>query len=186
MTIRKGEGVQDNIREEVATASEEMVKIKEKSGVTGGCLFYDEGSKSCTIYNQRPTQCAALKCWDTTEFEEAFRDAKLTREDIIENGTLLQLIREHEKRCGYGLIEGLVKQISIRGEGAVRDILAILRYDYQLRILACEKLPLSPIEMDFFFGRALIETVPMFGLEVLHDPEGGFFLTTIESSNNLQ
>lgn len=185
ITIRKGEGVRDNIREEFTILSEEIVKIKEKGGVKGGCLFYDEESQSCTIYDQRPSQCVALKCWDSIEFERVFQGTKLTRGTILGNNPLMRLIQEHERKCSYGLIGDLVKQIATRGEGAVRDILAILRYDFELRILAREKLPLHPAEMDFFFGRPLLDTIPIYGLEVLRDSNGGFLLTTLGSSSNL-
>jgi hypothetical protein len=49
-----------------------------------------------------------------------------------------------------------------------------------------ERLGLKPEEMEFFFGRPLKETITMFGLQVVQDPDGSFTLTKIKSSNSVR
>jgi Fe-S-cluster containining protein len=175
-TIRRGELVRDTIVEELRASQQEMVKIREKG--QGGCIFYDAPGKACTIYGHRPVQCAALKCWDTTEFMEVYRGPKLQRKDVLEDEVLLGLIAEHEERCGYARLEEYVEQIETGGEGAIEKILDVLKLDYHVRPFASERLGISHDEMDFFFGTPLIETIRMFGLKVIRESDGSFLLTT--------
>lgn len=175
-TIRRGELVRDTIVEALRPSPQEMIKIRENR--QGGCIFYDAPGKACTIYGHRPVQCAALKCWDTTEFMEIYQGPKLQRKDVLEDEVLLGLIAKHEERCSYARLEAYVKQIETEGEGAIKTILDVLKLDYHVRPFASEKLGLSRDEMDFFFGKPLIETIRMFGLKVIREPDGSFFLTT--------
>lgn len=178
MTIRKGEGVRDNIHEELMSAPVEMIKIKEKKGVQGGCIFYLEQDKSCAIYDHRPLQCSAFLCRDTREFLRIYESEKLLRRDIVEDETLLGLIEAHEERCSYALLEDLVKKIPSQGEVALEALLDLLRFDYELRPFVSQKLGIDSAEMDFFFGRPLNQTIAMFGLRVIREEDGGFLLTT--------
>ncbi len=178
VTIRKGEGITDNILENMKPSHQEMIKLKEKKGIGGGCIFFRDHDKSCTIYDHRPLQCAALKCWDTREFMRVYKTPKLLRRDVLEDDIISRLIEEHEKRCSYALLEGLVKEIRTQGETAVEALLDLLRFDYELRPFVAQKLGVDHAEMDFYFGRPLIETIPMFGLKVVHEEDGGFLLTT--------
>ncbi len=185
-TIRKGELVKDNINEGLVITKIELVKVREREREDRGCIFYDHPGKACTIYEHRPMQCAALKCWDTTEFLEVFQGPKLMREQVIENQVLLGLMEEHDRRCSYALLEKLVGEIGSKGEEAVEEILELLRFDYLLRPFVADKLGSNPEEMDFFFGRPLTETITMFGLQVVQEPDGSFILTKIKSSNKVR
>jgi Fe-S-cluster containining protein len=179
-TIRKGELVKDNINETLMVTKTELVKVREQEGEGKGCIFYNDSGKACTIYKHRPLQCVALKCWDTKEFLEVFQGPKLMRKQLIKGQVLLGLMEEHERRCGYGLLEKLVEEIESKGEEAVEQILDLLRFDYHLRPFVADKLGLNPEEMDFFFGRPLTETIFMFGLQVDQGPDGSFILTSAE------
>jgi Fe-S-cluster containining protein len=185
-TIRKGELVEDNINENLVVTETELIKVREKEGDDKGCIFYDGPGKACTVYKNRPLQCAALKCWDTTDFLEVFHGPKLMRKQAIEDQVLLGLMEEHERRCGYALLEKLVKEIESKGEEAVEQILDLLKFDYHLRPFVADKLSLDPEEMDFFFGRPLTETIAMFGLQVVQESDGAFILTKIKSSNKVR
>jgi Fe-S-cluster containining protein len=178
-TIRRGEWVWDNIGERLSVADREMVKIKGVDGDRGACIFYDGLLKACTIYPHRPVQCAALTCWDTDEFMKLYRSRKLERADILPAGPLPGLVAEHERRCSYEGLEDLVKRIQQEGEEAVRAVLEVLRFDFQIRPFVSEKLGIGADEMDFIFGRPLIETLSRFGLKVIRKPDGSFLLTTL-------
>lgn len=180
-TLRKGEGVRDNVHERLIPADQEMIKVREKKGGKGNCIFYDETEKACGIYDNRPAQCASLKCWDTAEFLELYKAPRLQRRDLIEDGVLLALMEEHDKRCGYATLERIAREIPVEGEEAVTKIMGLLKFDFYLRPFAHEKLNIPLEETDFFFGRPLIETIVMFGLKVLKQPDGGFFLTRLDS-----
>lgn len=176
-TIRKGEIVHDNIKDGLQASTKELIKIRERGVEKGGCILYNDERKACTIYEKRPSQCSALKCWDTSEFMRVYRGQKLEREDIINDRILLGMIQEHETRCSYSTIEQYVIQIKGEGERAVEKILELLRFDYHLRPFVSEKLGLKLEEMDLFFGRPLIQTITMYGLKVIREPDGTFFLT---------
>ncbi len=182
-TIRRGELVRDNVHGGIVRADQELIKVREKEG---SCVFYAGEKKACSIYEYRPAQCASLKCWDTAEFMELYRGPKLQRQDIIEDGALLGLIEEHEKRCSYAALDDHVRRISEDGEKAVEKILELLKFDFHLRPFLAQKLGLRIEEMDFFFGRPLTETIVMFGLRVEKQADGGFLLTRIEKNGVLE
>jgi hypothetical protein len=72
----------------------------------------------------------------------------------------------------------VVSRIEETGEEAVRKILEMLKFDHEIRRLVLERIEIDPAEIDFLFGRPLTKTVIMFGLQVLREPDGSFFLTT--------
>jgi hypothetical protein len=160
-----------------------MIKVREKNG---SCVFYTAVEKACTIYQDRPAQCAALKCWDTAEFMEIYQSPKLQRRDVIEDGVLLGLIEEHEKRCSYTGLHAHVCRIPEEGDKAVERILELLKFDFHLRPFLSQKLELRMEEMDFFFGRPLTETIVMFGLKVERQEDGGFLLTSLKKNGVLE
>ena len=178
-TVRKGELVRDNIQGRMVVISEEMIKVKERGSGSEACVFYEEGQRACRIYQNRPIQCSALKCWNTEAFMAVMREPKLCRRDLVEDGVTLGLMEVHEKRCNYGTLEELVKQIPARGDEAIEEILEVLRFDFELRPFFSKKLGLEIDEMDLFFGRSLVETIPMFGLRVVRESGRDFLLTAI-------
>ena len=66
------------------------------------------------------------------------------------------------------------------GAKAVEDLIALLRFDHELRPFVSEKMGMDFNEMDLIFGRPLTETVTMFGLKVVREPDGSFYLTVEE------
>ena len=139
--------------------------------------FYNEKGRACWIYDHRPAQCSALACWDEGEFMRVFKGPKLTRKEVIDDSILLGLIEQHEKKCSYHALEKRVRQIEVEGEKAVQGILALLRFDHQLRPFESEKMGIDLKEMALIFGRPLTDTITMFGLQVTREPDGSFFLT---------
>lgn len=178
--VRAGELVWDNVHGELRKIPREIIKIREGKG--GACRFYDPAERSCVIYEHRPIQCAALTCWDPTEFMKVFAGPQASRKDIIQDTNLLRLMKVHEERCGYALLERMVRAIQVRGEQAVQIILGILRFDHEIRELSSSRLGLHPCEMDLIYGRPLRETIVMFGLKVALEPDGSFFLTLCNPS----
>ncbi|MCF8146480.1 MAG: YkgJ family cysteine cluster protein [Deltaproteobacteria bacterium] len=175
-TLRRGELVRDNIGGGLKKTENEIIKIREREGI-GGCIFYDDPGKRCTIYEYRPTQCAAMKCWDETEFMRVYGEPKADRRDVVQDGNLLRLIKAHEERCEYPRLERDVRDIETMGETAVEKILAILKFDHDIRSLTHTNLGIDPDELDLIFGRPLTQTIAMFGLKVVREPDGSFLLT---------
>ena len=178
--IREGELVRDNINEKLAITENEIVKIKGKKDGKG-CIYYDEEGKACVIYNHRPVQCKALACWDESEFMRVYARPKVDRRDIIRDKIVLGLMKEHDKRCSYIELDRSVRQIEKDGERAVEKILEVLKFDQHIRTFTSKKLGIGFSEMDFLFGLPLTRTITMFGLQVIREPDGSFFLTVLDS-----
>lgn len=176
--VRIGELVRDNIQSELKVTDREFIKVMEKEK-TGGCIYYDEKANACSIYEYRPIQCSALACWDDSEFIRVYAGPKADRRDIIHDKSLLELMDMHDKKCAYMELDGCVKQIEKEGEKAVEKILDLLKFDYHIRLFISEKLNVKTGYMDLIFGRPLTKTITMFGLKVVREPDGTFFLTTL-------
>ena len=168
-TLRKGEVVRD-IDDTLIVLEKEIVKIKGQ-GEAWTCLFYDVDQGECKIYDHRPIECRALKCWDLREFREVMARPRLQRRDLIDPALdIFKIIDAHEQRCAYETLELAVK--GLQGpdpEKAVDMILDLLQYDHYMRPLFTEKLSLPPETLDFLFGRALTTTIRMFGLCVTQE-----------------
>ena len=65
----------------VVVLKEERIKIREKSPGEG-CSFYEEGSRSCRIYEDRPVQCRKQACWAPEELLAILNGPFLTCEQI--------------------------------------------------------------------------------------------------------
>ncbi len=140
-TIRKGEPVSDNVKGGIVPAGSDIIKIKGKSDSSWECYFFDDTS-GCTIYEHRPAECRALKCWDTRDIKMLYAENRLTRKDLLGNTRLWELIEDHDSRCAYP------KEMNA-------DISEIIRYDDAFRELLAEKGVVRPDRMDFLFGRPL-------------------------------
>ena len=175
-TVRTGEPVRNNIDGRLEQTQQEIIKIREKTG-KAECLFYNEKEKACTIYDHRPIQCAAQACWDETEFFRVYAEPKATRQDIIRDENLLRLVWEHEKRCAYTELDRCISRIETDGNQAIEKVLALLRFDHDLRAMAPDKLGMAPEELDFVFGRPLMDTISLYGLKIIREKDGSFLLT---------
>jgi Fe-S-cluster containining protein len=167
-TIRKGEWAYDNVRKCLEAASSDIIKIKEKND-SWTCIFFDETQSACAIYENRPLECRALKCWDTRELVGLYDKKRLTREDLIsEIEGLWSLIKDHQQRCNYEIIQKLVNAInSNTGDAGARlELAEIIKFDTEIRKLVVSTAGLEPEMLDFLFGRPLTLTLKKMGLKV--------------------
>jgi Fe-S-cluster containining protein len=167
-TIRKGEWAYDNVRQRLEPVSSDIIKIKEKND-SWTCIFFDETQSACAIYENRPSECRALKCWDTRELENLYAKKRLTREDLIsEIEGLWSLIKDHQQRCNYEIIQKLVNIIkSNPGDvGAHLKLDEIIKFDTEIRKLVVSTAGLEPEMLDFLFGRPLPRAIKKMGLKV--------------------
>lgn len=180
-SIRVGEPVRDNIENKLIITDREFIKVREKKQGSG-CIYYDEEAKACRIYDHRPAQCAALACWDSTEFIRVYKRPKADRKAIIYDRVLMALMDEHGTKCSYSKLDGLARMIEKEGEKAVGRILELLRFDHHIRTFTTKKLDIDSGEIDFYFGRPVTQTITMFGLQVVREPDGSFFLTILDGN----
>jgi len=166
-TIRKGEFAYDNVRRRLMPVDSDIIKIKGKDD-TWTCIFFDEQNKRCSIYNDRPLECRALKCWDTRELEKMYASRRLTRGDLIsEIEGLWDLIQVHQKRCDYGKIKKLINDLNGPSRDRARKkLVEIIQYDAEIRKLVVEQGGLDSEMLDFIFGRPLKKTLPNLGINI--------------------
>jgi len=167
-TIRKGEMAYDNVRQCLEPVKSDIIKIKGK-GDSWTCLFFDEAQDACSIYESRPIECRALKCWDTAELEALYTRKRLKRKDLIADiEGLWDLIKDHQERCNYDTVHALVKAINSDGAGDSRlKLAALIQFDIEIRQLVVSRGGLDADMLDFLFGRPLHRTLKNFGLRVL-------------------
>jgi Fe-S-cluster containining protein len=165
-TIRKGEMAYDNVRQCLEPVGSDIIKIKGK-GNSWTCLFFDEAQAACTIYENRPIECRALKCWDTAELEALYAQKRLKREDLLAGiEGLWDLIKDHQQRCNYDTILALIKAIGSEKPGNARQKLAErIQFDNEIRKLVVSQGGLDADMLDFLFGRPLNQTLKHFGLK---------------------
>lgn len=159
-TIRKGERARDNVKGGLFSVPSDIIKIK--SNEQGACVFFD-GNGTCIIYENRPSECRALKCWDTRDIEAMYSENRLTRKDLLSDiDGLWELIEEHQSRCDCEQIEGWLNEVnSDQKNEAAEKISQALQYDRHIRTLSVEKSGIDPEMTDFLFGRPLSESIPM-------------------------
>lgn len=168
-TIRRGELVHDNVAGGLRPSDREIIKVRSAGGQSA-CLYYDSAKKACRVYADRPLECRVLACWDTGPAEALYKAAeRLDRSAVFGRVEwITDLIRTHEKRCGYEQIAGLAEKRSSGDAGAGDAIAEIVRYDTELRRIVGEKTGLDPNMLDLVFGRRLEETVPaIFGIRLV-------------------
>jgi Fe-S-cluster containining protein len=171
-TIRKGELAYDNIEQRFEPVSSDVIKIKGKNG-SWRCVFFDDKESACTIYENRPAECRALKCWDTQEIEHMYAKKRLIRKDLIAKiEGLWDLIVDHQKRCNYENIQKLVSALETnKRDDAQKKLREIIQYDIEIRKLVVSKAGLDADMLDFLFGRPLTKTIENYGLKVIKKGE---------------
>ena len=171
-TIRKGEMAYDNVRQCLEPVSSDVIKLKGK-GDGWICILFDEKQNACTIYENRPIECRALKCWDTKALEDLYAKRRLKREDLIADiEGLWGIIKDHQARCNYETIQKLVNAInSDRGGEARQKLAEIIQFDIEIRELVVSWSGLDREMLDFLFGRPLKQTLKNFGLKILQKGE---------------
>jgi len=179
-TIRRGELAHDNVKGCLMPVDSDIIKIKGKED-TWTCIFFDEQNKGCSIYNDRPLECRALKCWDTGELEKMYACHRLTRDDLVSKVEgLWDLIKDHQARCDYEKIKEQIGNLDgPHRDRARKKILEIIQYDAEIRNLVLEKGGLDPTLLEFLFGRPLTQTLPGYGIKIRQ--EGGKTIVTRSS-----
>jgi Fe-S-cluster containining protein len=166
-TIRKGEPALENVQGKILPVITDIIKIKGKKGVWE-CLFLDRETSRCRIYANRPVECRALRCWDTREIETMYHRNRLTRRDLLQNvAGLWDLVEDHQRRCDYGIIQGLAgKSGEVPDKTSRKKLLEIVGFDTHIRILTTQQGGIDMALTDFLLGRPLSVTLPLMGIPI--------------------
>ncbi len=164
-TIREGELFVVKGEEEPYRAFMELIKIKPKEG-TEECIFYRE-DEGCTIYDRRPTQCAAFACWEVRDSMTGLQKSALQRKDLFGDIVLIsEIIGRHEERCSYDKLADVVEKAMGGDEAAAEEITDMLQYDNFVRSYVTEKFNIPENSLDLVFGKPMTERIKDFGVKV--------------------
>ena len=179
LTLRAGEWVYDNIEARRRILPEEMVRLRTKPGESS-CLFFNSRQNSCEMYEHRPRECRVLSCRDTTAIRSVYQQDRLNRRHLIpEESALFAIVSLHEEHCAYERVRVLAEAIIAKGKPnaqEVAELADIVQHDRQMRTAFQEKTGVPDPVLEFLFGRALLKTLPGFGLEIRETADGYRFL----------
>ncbi|WP_051822482.1 hypothetical protein [Desulfonatronum thiodismutans] len=176
VTLRVGEPVHDQVKGLVVPLNAECVKIRSREAVNtpstqgdAGCRFHQPAPQTippqttnhpngrCAIHQNKPVECAALKCWDTADLAETAATPRLSRLDILgPDNALAELVRDHETRCSVADLLGHLQDSTPESANLLRQAAA---YDAALRDLLQAKAGIPPDHLPFLLGRPLPEVI---------------------------
>ncbi|HID97917.1 MAG TPA: YkgJ family cysteine cluster protein [Thermodesulfobacteriaceae bacterium] len=160
MTLRQGELAYHPVEDKVIALTVEMIKISSVPG-TSTCIFYDEDNQACTIYENRPVECRALKCWDTSDIDAILQKHLLVRTDLCPETSLAgRLISGYEKKFPAGDFYHMMQDTKPGKDSD--ELLSLISTDSAFRSEITEKLKIQEKDLKFFFGRSLEELAVIF------------------------
>jgi hypothetical protein len=170
ITLRKGEPARSPFDGRPFVLPEERIKVREKP-VGRECVFFDGEADRCSIYHERPLQCRAQACWDPMPARDTAEMPFLLREHIFEGvDLLLEVMAEHESRCGFGAFSDAFEKLT--AGGSVQEVLGLLSYEEHFRLFVSDAFKIPAQNMELLFGRSFIQLTPLFGFKVLEEPDG--------------
>ncbi len=152
-TYRIGEEVFSHLLNRPTVLEGEIVMIVPSP--TGGCaLFHPKAG--CGIYDRRPAQCKAQKCWDTRDAAKLASWRGLTRLDLIEEDEpVLEVIAEQELLCSPNRLRELLGRAREGDSDVLGEAAEMIRTDRELRrrIVSAKMAPAGAL--PFLLGRPL-------------------------------
>ncbi len=172
VTLRKGEPARSPFDGMPFVLPEERIKIREKEGLRE-CVFLISETDRCSIYVDRPLQCRAQACWDPIPARDTAELPFLLREHIFEGvDLLLEIIAEHETRCGFAVLSDAFEELSRSNGANVREVLRLLSYEEHFRQFVSDKFKIPAQNMELLFGRSFARMTTLFGFRVKEEPDG--------------
>ena len=176
LTLRKGEPARSPFDGRPFVLTEERIKVREKDG-RNECVFLAGetagGETECSIYCDRPVQCRAQACWDPIPARETAQLPFLLREHVFEGvDVLLQIISQHESRCGFESLCSSFEELSRSNGANIDKVLGLLSYEEHFRQFVSEKFNIPPQNMELLLGRSFTRMCTLFGFRVLEEPDG--------------
>jgi Fe-S-cluster containining protein len=165
ITIRRGEPVFSLEESTPEWATTEIIKLKGKQA-EWSCIFYDQDSSTCSIYQHRPLECILLKCWNAVELEAIAGKSLLSRFDIISpDESIIKYIHRHEKVCNLDILGQLALKPNRKfDKNTLAELNELVNKDLALRSEALMHLNLNLDLELFYFGRPLFKILSQFAL----------------------
>lgn len=171
-TLREGEPAYSPFEEKPLLLPSECIKIREKAGAKG-CIFFDDQRGQCGIYSHRPVQCRAQACWDPKPARQLSKLPYLTRSTIFADVELLRdILAEHDQRCAFRNLNQAFAELSSGTDTGVEKVLELMAFEDHFRHFFAERLNIPEDTLELVFGRSFAELAPLFGFQVLTEPDG--------------
>ncbi len=165
ITLRKGELAHNPVTDKIQGISVELVKLI-GTGRQWNCVYYDN-DEGCTIYDNRPHACQALKCWDTEEILSLVEKDTLSRGMILgDDHAMIPIIAEHERICPCDDLEYIQKNYGKLSATEKKDVEKRVRHDLRFRTRIIKDFDLKLSEELFYFGRPLFQLLHPLGVRI--------------------
>lgn len=158
VTLRRGEGVTDNVAGRVGPSPAEMVKLRPAPGGRA-CLFYRD-PPACAIHDASPLECRTLFCDAPQALAAIYDKDRLTRADILGPGPLAELCAHHEAETDLTRLAAVCRAAAAGDDAAREAARAALRFDAAMRELLPARLGVAPETLPFHLGRPLAQALP--------------------------
>ena len=165
VTIRKAEPAFSPLSQTIEPVKSELIKIS-GSSKSWQCCFFEENKNQCGIYANRPVECSLLQCWNTEALTNMVYTDTLTRSDLIEDKSLLEMISRHETLCSYSGFGDFTNDKDKPG------LTKMINLDLSLRQEAVNTHGLSLSKELFLFGRPMFQSTSFYGVTVRQTPTG--------------
>ena len=179
--FRTGEFVRDTSNGRIVPLPAEIVKIAPPFRARPDdwtCRFLT-GDNRCFIHGSKPAECEALFCEEPSALLAMQDHERLDRIKILKElktpAWLADSVEAHEERCAYGPLAELAGQMADDKESR-QAFLHVVEYDRAFRDLIVEKGRVKPEMLDFLFGRPLMKTIIMFGIDARQNADGSVTL----------
>lgn len=172
LTLRAGEIGFSSVSQDLVLLDEEQVKVKEKSG-SRECLFLDTGTGLCGIYENRPSQCRVMECWNPDLYYDLKAQKYLTRKELLNpDDPLVPIIESHSQRCSLDDLQRALTRAQRGFADALEEVLDILLFDQNLREYLDREQGISPESQVFLIGRPVSDLIRSFGFRIEEDRGG--------------
>jgi hypothetical protein len=172
ITIRRGELAHTPLTGRIEPVPAELVKIR-GIGQEWRCCYYDTVSQGCSIYENRPLACGALKCWQPEETLALIGKDLLGRLDILEEGNPLRsLVLEHELACPPSDMREVEKSLTQPTGGMLQSLEMQVNTDIVFRNRVVREHNLSLGSELFLFGRPFFQLLQGLGVGVSESSQG--------------
>ncbi len=156
VTLRAGEPAFDQVRGQVLPLDAEILKLRGTAD-SWTCALYDAKASACGLYANRPAECRALSCQDTSVLAAMYDQDRLARRDLLPKGHgVLAVMAEHDRLVPPGRIAPLAAALRAGGQEALdaeSELSHMALADQAFRKSLAERAGIEPKYHDFFFGR---------------------------------
>lgn len=159
VTLRAGETAFDQVRGQTLPLEAEVLKLRgpSENDPSWACVLYDRAASACTLYGERPAECRALFCQDTSELAAMYDQDRLSRRDFFPPGHgVLAVMAEHEALVPAGRVAPLAGLLRAGGQDALdagEELARMALADQAFRKGLAERAGIGPDMHDFFLGR---------------------------------